>query len=261
MTGRVLNIGHRGAAAYAHENTIPSLEEAISRHADMAEFDVRRTADGALILFHDRGIQTPKGRKPVSKLSFDIIQKAAKANGYSVPRFVDVLRQFGSKIAMNIEIKARGFESEIIALLKQYPPSFPPIISSFYPWVVWKLKVSGKPFSTGLIIGREQTYRFAFLTRPILRPLAQKMGIGSIHLQESIVNSRLVKIAHDAGLRLHVWTVDEENRMRELLNLGVDGIITNTPDRLHAVCLEMSGEKKPMLRKVAGEVGKFEYVR
>ncbi len=256
---RFLNIGHRGAAAYARENTIASFEEAISRNADMIEYDVRRTADGVLVVYHDRTIRTGWGRGPISKLSFEQVQEAARTFGFSVNKFADVMKRFGAKIPMNIEIKARGFESEVLTTLEKAPPAFPPVVSSFLPWVVGQLKDLHKDLATGLIIGREQTYKFGFLSRPILKTLTQGLGINSLHLQESIIDSRTVKKAHDLGLKIYAWTVDDEFKMRELIELRVDGIITNRPDALHTVCRELAAEKQPAIRRVSGGMGKYAF--
>ncbi|OGC90369.1 MAG: hypothetical protein A2W25_02115 [candidate division Zixibacteria bacterium RBG_16_53_22] len=258
-TDRFLIIGHRGAAAYAHENTIASLEEAISRHADMVEFDVRGTADGILVLHHDRTIKTEIGRRPVSKLSFNQLQEAARLNGFAVAKFADIVKRFGPTIPVNIEIKVRGFAPEIVSILEKYRPAYPPVISSFFPWVLGRVKTLNGTLATGLIVGREQAHRFGFLGRPMLKLLAQNIGISSLHLQDSIIDSRKVKSAHDLGMRLFAWTVDDEQRMRALIGLGVDGIITNRPDLLYGVCVQMSSEKTPLIRKARDEEGKFVY--
>jgi len=253
------NIGHRGAAAYAHENTISSLEEAISRQADMVEFDVRGTADGVLVLFHDRTIKTELGRRPVSKLSYDQLQIAARQNGFAIAEFADIIRRFGPRIPMNIEIKVRGFVPEIVAVLEKYQPAYPPVLSSFFPWVLARIKALNRTLDTGLIIGKDQVHRFGFLKRPVLKLLAQNIGTGSLHLQDSIIDSRITKSVHDLGMRLLAWTVDHEDRMRALIGLGVDGIITNRPDLLYGVCAKMASEKIPIIRKARDGVGKFVY--
>jgi glycerophosphoryl diester phosphodiesterase len=258
-TARFLNIGHRGAAAYAKENTIASFEEAIIRHADMIEFDVRRTSDGVLVVFHDRTIKTAWGRSPVSRLTFQSVQEAARVYGFTVARFIDVVKRFGDRISMNIEIKARGFEHEVVEILTKHPIAFQPVLSSFFPWVVGRVNALESSINTGLIIGKEQTYRFGFLGKPVIKPLAHNLGIASMHLQESIIDSRIPNRIHDLGLKIYAWTVDDEDRMRELVGLGVDGIITNRPDVLNAVCLELAVGKKSVFRKVSSGVGRFAY--
>jgi glycerophosphoryl diester phosphodiesterase len=260
MKAKFINIGHRGAAAYARENTKRSFEEAIARQADMIEYDVRRTADGTLVLFHDRTIRTPWGRRPVSKLNFDDMLESARIFGVDVARFEDIVKSFGSRIPMNVEIKARGFEEAVVEVLRRHPPKYLPTISSFFPWVVGRIKELNGNLATGLIIGKEQAYKFSFLNKLVLKRIAQNIGLKSMHLQESIVNARVIKRLNELGLKIFVWTVDDEDRMRELIELGVDGIITNKPDILYRLCLEMSGGPRPLMRKIASDFGRFAYV-
>jgi glycerophosphoryl diester phosphodiesterase len=259
-SNRFLNIGHRGAAALARENTVASFRKAIACGADAIEFDVRKTIDGVLVLFHDRTITTEKGRRPVSTLTFDELTGAAALWSYTIPTLEEILRGFGDRIPMFIEIKARGFEVEVVSALKKFKPAFPPMISSFLPWIVGRIKALDENLDTGLIFGRERTYRLGLFTRPVLRRMIKSLAINSIHLEESQVNPRLVGRLVDNGLKIFVWTVDNEDSMRKLIYNRVNGIITNKPDLLRTVCSEMADSEEPILRKTAGEPGRFTYI-
>jgi glycerophosphoryl diester phosphodiesterase len=254
------NVGHRGASAYEHENTIVSLEEAISRRADMIEFDVRQTTDGVMVLFHDWAIKTSTGqRKLISKITYDELGQTARGQGYEIATFEDVLKQFGRRIPMNIEIKVGGFESDIICLLQTYPLAFEPTLSSFFPWVIIRLKRINDNLKTALILGQERVHKFNILARPVVRKLVWTMGIGAIHLQETIVSPAVVDSLVRGGVSVLVWTVDDPDEMRRFLKMGVDGIITNKPDLLYEVCLEMVNAKEPILKKITNNFGRFAY--
>jgi glycerophosphoryl diester phosphodiesterase len=253
------NIGHRGASAYAHENTMASFEEAISRGADMIEFDLRRTSDGVIVVFHNKGIQLNTGQiEPISKIRYVDLQASAQNQGFEIPTFEDVLKSFGPRIPLNIEIKLGGLEKEVIRLLKEYPPAFEPTLSSFLPWVVICLKRSGN-FKTALIIGEGRIHKLNILERRFARWMAGFLGISAIHLQDSIASQAAFTNLTQTGLAVVVWTVDEPEIMRRFLMMGVDGIITNKPDLLYGVCLEMSNSNEPILKKINNNSGRFVY--
>jgi glycerophosphoryl diester phosphodiesterase len=254
------NVGHRGASAYQPENTIASLQEAISRHADMIEFDIRRTADGVIVLFHDRSIKTVMGRrKAISKIAFSELAKITAADGYKLAEFEDVLKLLSPRIPLNIEIKAGGFEAEIVELLQTYPPAFEPTLSSFFPWVVGRLKKINGSLKTALILGRQRINRFNILTRPAIRRLVRTLGISSFHLQKEILSSKVANNLVETGISFFVWTVDDPDDMRRFLKMGVDGIITNKPDLLYQVCLEVADADEAILKRIGNNPGRFAY--
>jgi glycerophosphoryl diester phosphodiesterase len=254
------NIGHRGAAAYQPENTVASLEEAIIRRADMIEFDIRRTADGLIVLFHNRDIKSRSGqRRAISKMNFAELAEIAAADGYELAKFEDVLERFGPRIPLDIEIKVSGFEADVVRLLGIHPPAYKPTLSSFYPWVVGRLKRFDKSLSTALILGRQRVHRFKILARPAIRRLITTLGISSIHLQDTIVSPAMVDNLAGSGVTVFVWTVDDPAEMRRFLRMGVDGIITNKPDLLYQVCLEMADAREPILKKITDNIGRFAY--
>ena len=253
------NVGHRGASAYAHENTVVSLEEAIARQADIVEFDLRQTVDGVIVLSHDRGIQGADGElSQISQINFDELSTRAKSHDFEIAKFEDVLKSFGPRIPLNIEIKLSGFEKEVIRLLKEYPPAYEPTLSSFLPWVVIRLKKLGN-FKTALIIGEGRIHKLNILERRIARMLARYLGISSIHLQDSVTSQAALTNLIRAGLSVFIWTVDNPDQMRRFLTMGVDGIITNKPDLLYKVCLEITDSNEPILKKVDNNSGRFVY--
>jgi glycerophosphoryl diester phosphodiesterase len=138
---KILNIAHRGASAYAQENTFEAIEKAIELRADMVEFDLRRTKDGVIVLWHDERAQDRNGRwVSVSNVLFNDLHFISKVRGFKLALFDDVLKAFGSRISFDIEIKTAGFEEEVVYLLKRYPPLFSPMISSFHSGVIRKIK-------------------------------------------------------------------------------------------------------------------------
>ena len=232
----VLNIAHRGASAYAHENTIEAIEKAIELGADMVEFDLRCTADGAIVLWHDEKVNRGKGKPiPVSNMTLDELHAHAGERGFGVARFDEVLMQFGHRIAFDIEIKATGFEEEIIALLRRYPPVFPPVIASFYPEVIDRTKKLDGKIMTALVVSRSSLIKSGFRSLSAIKRLAVKTGANSVHLNLKIASASIIKELTDLGFGLYIWTVNDEIDMKKLIRAGVNGIVTDKPDLLNSV--------------------------
>ena len=257
---KFVNVGHRGAAAYSHENTLASLEEGILRHADMLEFDVRKTADGILVLYHNWTVKTISGnRKSISKIAYPELREAALSRGFQLATFEEVLRSFGLRIPLNIEIKADGYEADVIKMMLKYPLAYNPTLSSFFPWVIRRIKIFNSDIRTALILGQERIIRLNVMARPVIDRLVTTLGIDAIHLQEAIATASVIDKLSRLGVTVFVWTVDDPDRIRKLLRIGVDGIITNRSDVLYDICLEMANAREPILRRINGPIGKFAY--
>jgi glycerophosphoryl diester phosphodiesterase len=255
-----LIIGHRGACAYAPENTVASIEEAIARGADMVEFDLRRTADGVVVLFHDRIARSLSGKTvSVSKIPFDELSATARSEGYEIATLEQVLGEFGARIAFDIEIKVRGFEEEVIRLLDRYPPSFRPIISSFVPGVVRKIRKLRHSSKTGLIIGYSRIPQLNIFARPVIGRLISEGGADSIHLHKSLVSERVMKKLKAMGAEVHIWTVNDPEEMKRLLGMGVDGIVTDKPDLLYDLCRSMAEVPEAVIGEARLSSGRFAY--
>lgn len=257
---KFINVGHRGAAAYSHENTLASLEEGILRHADMLEFDVRRTADGILVLYHNWTVKTVSGkRKSISKITFPELREAARSRGFRLATFDEVLRSFGTRIPLNIEIKAGGYEADVMEMIQKYHLAYAPTLSSFFPWVIRRIKNLNGGTKTALILGQERVIRLNIMARPVIERLVTTLGISAIHLQETIATASVIDKLSRLGVTVFVWTVDDPDRIRKLLKIGVDGIITNRSDVLYEICLEMANAREPILKKISSPIGKFAY--
>lgn len=115
MNRETMVIAHRGASALApHENTLEAFQIAIDLKADMAEFDVRKTSDNILIVFHDGTID---GRK-IGDMTYNRINDIASKEGYRVPTLDEVLELCSGKICLDIELKESGYERRVIDLVK-----------------------------------------------------------------------------------------------------------------------------------------------
>jgi len=254
-----LNIAHRGASAYAPENTVASFEEAIARNADMVEFDLRRTSDGVIVLHHDDNATIADGKvTPVSRLTFSELDSICSQKGYQLAVFEDILIRFGDKIAFNIEIKIGGMEREIARLLKAHPPSYEPVVSSFKPEIIRKIKKLDHTLTTGLIVGSQNLDFLNALARPLIKKIFGGQDYDNFHLHKNLVSHGVVEGLVDAGYAVYVWTVNDPGEIRQFLDMGVTGIISDMPDRVYDICLALS-ERQEILVPNGNINYKFSY--
>lgn len=211
MASPPLLLGHRGARASARiaENTFTSFDLALQHGCDGFEFDVRRTACGTPVVCHD-----PK----VGKLT---VARAEASQLPQLPRLDDVIRRYGRRAFLNIELKVEDLESSVLAALNQYPPEQGHVVSSFLPDVVMELEARSSQVCIGIIC--ETAAQLA---------LWRDLPVDCVISHQSLVNRLLVRGIHAAGHKIVVWTVNEKEAMIRLAEWGVDGIISDDTELL-----------------------------
>ncbi len=213
--------GHRGASADAPENTLAAFALARAQGADGVELDVRRCRDGDMALHHDAVLGD--GRRIVELTRADLPESSC-----TLAEALDVCEP----MAVNIEIKNVPIDPDhdpeclladrVVALLHERGGRDRVIVSSFGLATVDRVRAVDPSIPTGLLT-------FVDPIGPEAIELAARHGHQAIHPHVATVDAAYVALAHDHGLAVNVWTVDDPDRMRELASWGVDGIVTNVP--------------------------------
>jgi len=215
-----LIIAHRGASAQAPENTLEAFEKAIEAKADMIELDVRRTRDKRLIVIHDPKV----GKKKVGDLTY----RQLLSINPRVPTLEEVLRLTSGKIKLDIEVKERGFEPEVLDTVLRYFKYRNFFISSFFSSVIKKVKRLDHEVMTGLIVGARPSDQFKILKLMALR-MAAKADFLVINCK--LWQPKLSRFFPHHKQLIYVWTVNDEKEMKVLLNHPqIAGIITDNPE-------------------------------
>jgi glycerophosphoryl diester phosphodiesterase len=218
-------IAHRGASAYAPENTCQAFEEAGRRGADRVELDVRLARDGSVVVHHDARLGD--GRAVVDLTAAQL------------PSWVPSLREAleaCAPLAVNVELKDLPGEpghrrdlalaAAVVAILSEHPTEADPLdllLSSFDDAALDRVAELAPHLRTATL--------FVSTSAPAtLVSRAAVCGRVALHPAYAAVDRALVDAAHSVGLAVNVWTVDEPEQMAALIGLGVDGIITNVPD-------------------------------
>ncbi|NIM95633.1 MAG: glycerophosphodiester phosphodiesterase [Anaerolineales bacterium] len=235
-TDAPLVIAHRGASAYAPENTIASFKAAIELNAQAVEMDVMLTKDKQIIVHHDRTLdRTTNGEGPVSSWNLNEIKRLDAGSHFSqdftyevVPTVEEVLSELGNTVLINIELKNNiipdgKLSKDVIGLVKQYQLEHHVLISSFNPWDLWQCRGIDPDLPLALLLHQNQPRLFRNLFIRMTDP-------DFLHPEESIVNSQLIEEFHRKGIHVNAWTIDDKDRMEQLFIMGINGLITNVPD-------------------------------
>ncbi len=220
----ILRISHRGARGYAPENTLAAIERGIALHAHLVEFDVQATRDGRLVLLHDATLdRTTNGHGPIAQHLWSDIERLSGNDGRPLPLLTDALSTASGRIGVMIEVKAEGTAKAICRIVRESQFSGPVIYASFLHDELLAVRREEPEAHTLALIEAIPVNRTAFAKD------AQATHVGVAF--ETLTPSFL-KALHDRSLRVFVYTVNEPADIQVVKAMGVDGIISDYPDRL-----------------------------
>lgn len=232
---KVANIAHRGASKQAPEHSLRALALALAQGADVLELDLRITADGQLVVAHDRTLERTTGLPiEIARTHWTVLQKLA---GDQCPLPLDRVLEHFAGARLNLEMKDQRPEvpRALLSAIDRYGAADRVLVASFHTDMLEAFR--------GLSEGRvatsasmRQTLRY--LARDWLH-LAPVGNFDALQLPASgwLGSTRrgFVDRARDRGLAVHYWTIDDEAMMRRLVAIGADGLMTNRPARLTRV--------------------------
>lgn len=239
-------IAHRGASAYAPENTLAAIKKAIEMGVDMVEIDVQLTKDKQIVLMHDLTVdRTTNGKGRVKDLSFNEIRKldagswfAPQFAGEKVPTLEEVIETVKGKCKLLIEVKRvktkkPEIEAKIIQLIDKYNAHKWCIVQSFETEVVKNIQAIDNTIECHKLVTMNLSVLPLHLDSRIKTGTIYKYkSVQAINPYFKMLNKRKVDKIHGRGQKILTWTVNEKEDMKRMIELGVDGIITNYPDRL-----------------------------
>lgn len=229
---------HRGGASDAPENTLPAFEHAVRLGYRYVETDVQVTSDGVLVAFHDDDLRRTCGRAGrISEMPWREVS-AARVHGVApIPLLEDLLGTWPD-LRVNIDCKSDHAEEALAACLRRCVAHDRVAVGAFDDRRLARLRARvGAGLCTSLGPIGVAALRLALPHRPPAHAAQVPVRSGPV----PVVDRRFVERAHRRGLHVHVWTVDDPDEMRRLLDLGVDGIMTDRPAVLRSV-LESRGQ-------------------
>jgi glycerophosphoryl diester phosphodiesterase len=226
---------HRGGASDNPENTMPAFEHAVDLGYTYLETDVHATNDGVLVAFHDPDLSRTCDREGlINELPWSEVSQARVDGEQPIPLFEDLVEHFPDA-RFNIDCKADSALEPLIESLRRLDCLDRACLGSFSDARLRRLRGEfGDELCSSF--GPKQIACLKFLGRvPWGGQIAQvPVKTGPI----TVVTERAVRRAHRLGLQVHVWTIDDADEMRRLLDLGVDGLMTDRPQILKDVLVK-----------------------
>ena len=230
-----LVIAHRGDSSRGLENSLEAFRLALDIPVDLIEFDLRMSRDGGLYVLHDRRTGRTADRNiDLERSPSREIAGVRLTNGEPLPRLDEVLRLVTGRAGVNIEIKSDGAGSALARSLREQAWEGPLLVSSFKEAEAASFRTALPDVPVGLIFD-------AFSLRHVAG--YQARGYPFISLRKNTVTEPLVAALHSRGIKVFVWTVDEEGVMKRCIDWQADGIYTNRPLLLKST-IEKINEKK-----------------
>lgn len=236
------NVGHRGASALFPENTLASFRAALEAGAGGLELDVRVTRDGHPVVMHDATVdRTTDGFGAVSGMTLEAVRRlSAGLPGEGVPMLREVFEEFPGA-SVNIDIKdwdLPGAEKVVLDVLREAHVADRVLVASAEHSVLRRFRrASGGEFDTGAsrreiaVFYALSRLRLERLIRPAYAALQVPVNYGPLRL----LTPRFVRAARSLGVRVDAWVINEPARMREVLDLGADVVMTDRPEELTKV--------------------------
>jgi glycerophosphoryl diester phosphodiesterase len=246
-----LVIAHRGGAGLWPENTLYAFERAAATGVDVIETDVRATKDGELVVLHDESVgRTTDGSGAVGSLTLAELKRLDAAYrfstdggrsfplrglGITVPTLREVLASLPS-MRFNIEPKqgAPSLAAPLCRMIREYGMTDRVLVASFSGATLQEFRRECPEVATSASTGEVATFLalheagLAASYSPAMQALQVPERSGALR----VLTRDFVRAAHGRNLRVHAWTIDDEAEMRRLIEMGVDGVMTDYPDRL-----------------------------
>ena len=234
-----LIFGHRGASAYAPENTLAAFRLALEQGADGVELDVTLSADGVPVVIHDDTLdRTTTGKGPVSRMTLADLKTleagypakfGGQFAGQRIPTLSEVFEACGKRPIINIELKrdrspGRQLARRVVDLIHAHGRQGRVIISSFQLSSLGRVKALDPELPVALL------YMLPVLGPRLAKCLARRLPHEAHHPAARALTAADIVWCHQQGLRVNAWTLDDEPGLRRLALDGVDGLITNRPD-------------------------------
>jgi glycerophosphoryl diester phosphodiesterase len=253
-------LAHRGWSGRFPENTMPAFENAAALPLDGLEMDIRSTAEGVLVVIHDETVnRTTNGEGRVNEFALAELKRMDagywwskdggksfpfRGQGITIPTLEEVLSAF-PHLWINVDIKQKKppIVNDFAAMIRRFHLEDHICAGSFDTATVHAFRRACPETATAASV--REVIRFIVLKRFFLDRLycgkSRLLQIPEHYGRRRILDRGLVRAAHRRGVAVHVWTVNERADMERLIDMGVDGLITDCPDRLINV-LEASGK-------------------
>ena len=230
---KILIVGHKGASSIAPENILRAFRKAIELKADLIEFDVQLSKDNEMVNNHDPNTFTTTGYNGLIKeMTLKELKQLDFGEGERIPTLAELITIAKDKIGLIFDIKASGLNEILVEILRNENLTNPSIISSFSFKELAKIKGIDNNIKLGLLLPEAMKSKQMIIKR-IQKAINIKFS--SIHPHFSIIDNQIIEFCHANNLKVFGWTVNDEKDMNHLIQMGIDGIVTDDIELLKKV--------------------------
>jgi len=230
---RPLVFAHRGGSALGPENTIAAFDRGMAAGADGLELDVHLSADGVVVVHHDETLdRTTNDSGPLAARTALQLSRVDAGEGQGIPQLAEVLHRFPDiPIIIELKVNTPAMGEAVVRVVRDARAVDRVCLGGFGGRSV----AAARALLPGIPTGASQHEVRMALYRSWIGWRMSRPPYGGFQVPETaqghrIVSPRFIRFAHRSGLKVQVWTVDEEADMRRLLGWGVDALISNRPD-------------------------------
>lgn len=224
-----LVIGHRGAMGHETENSLASIQKALDLGVDMIEIDVFNVESGETVVFHDDTVdRLTNGGGKIEEYTYYDVRKLTLDGGHKIPLLQDVLKLIDHKVKLNIELKGSGTTNRVDFITKYYIEQkgwkLDDFLISSFKWDELRAMRKINPDIPIAILTEEDPVDAIFI--------AKELNAVAINPNFELLNAENNSKIKEAGFKIYPWTVNEPEDILKMKSFGVDGIITNFPERI-----------------------------
>lgn len=224
-----LVIGHRGAMGHETENTLASVQKAMDLGVDMIEIDVFKIDSGEIVVFHDETVdRLANSGGNIEEYNIVQLRQLTLDGGHKIPMLQDVLKKINNQVALNIELKGAGTADRVNHIVNYYiekegwsPENF--VISSFKWDELKAMRAKNKDIKIAVLTSEDPLEAIE---------VAKELKAVAINPNFKTLTKENVAKIQAEGLKVYTWTVNAPEDIQKMTGFGVDGIITNYPERV-----------------------------
>ena len=221
---------HRGDTSFFIENTIEAFQSAVSSGYEYLETDLRETADDKIITFHDPNLKRITGANiTISETKFSDIRMRRLPSGETIPTIDELLEEFPDSF-FNMDLKVSHIEEKVLRKINSHNALERVCLGSFNSRTIKKINALEPKILTSMGVSQVIMYKFFWkkTNSRLIQIPTSRYGI-------KVVTKNFIDRLHEDGYKVHVWTINSESQMQTLIDLGVDGIMTDNAPGLMSV--------------------------
>lgn len=230
MESKPLVIGHRGAMGHETENTLASVQKALDLGVDMIEIDVFKIESGEIVVFHDERVERlSNGGGKLEEYNIVDLNQLILDGNHRIPMLQDVLKLIDNQVALNIELKGANTSDRVNFITNYYIKERgwlrENILISSFNWDELRAYRELNPEAQIAVLTEDDPLA--------AMEVAKELNAIAIHPNYQMLTAENTAKMQDAGYKVYTWTVNEAEDIQKMKSFGVDGIITNYPERAH----------------------------